>query len=243
MGGAESSTCASCGAILGEGARFCASCGRAVGHSDTAHAPTQPDPARPSSLPPMRLPAGTMVSVYRIESVLGEGGMGVVYRAHDETRGRTVALKCLHSNLAGDLEIRRRFIRESRVLRATSHPNIVSVYDLVEHDYLLAIVMELVAGPSLVKHLEKWRGRMPFAEIRTLFGGVLEAMSEGHRQGIIHRDLKPDNILVTSTEEGLRPKVVDFGIAKILEGTTYTMTGALLGTCSYMSPEQVQRPH
>jgi serine/threonine-protein kinase len=243
MGGAVTQTCARCGTLLGEGARFCASCGREVSHESLAHGPTQPDPARTGALPPMRLPAGTMVSVYRIESVLGEGGMGVVYRAHDETRGRTVALKCLHSNLAGDLEIRRRFIRESRVLRSTTHPNIVRVYDLVEHDYLLAIVMELVQGPSLVQHLAKWRGRMPFGEIRTLFGGVLEAMSEGHRQGIIHRDLKPDNILVTATEEGLRPKVVDFGIAKILEGTTYTMTGAFLGTCCYMSPEQVQRPH
>ena len=80
----------------------------------------------------MRLLPGTMLSVYRIESVLGEGGMGVVYRAHDEARGRPVALKCLHTNLAGDVEIRRRFAREAKVLRAQSHPCIVAVYDFVE---------------------------------------------------------------------------------------------------------------
>ncbi len=191
----------------------------------------------------MRLLPGTMLSVYRIESVLGEGGMGVVYRARDEARLRAVALKCLHTNLAGDAEIRRRFAREAKVLRGQSHPNIVAVYDFVEHEYLLAIVMEVVEGLSLVQHVAKWRGRVPFAEILVIFQGVLSAVAEGHRHGVIHRDLKPDNILLSGGGgEALRPKVVDFGIAKILEGTMYTMTGALLGTCSYMSPEQVQRP-
>jgi serine/threonine-protein kinase len=103
--------------------------------------------------------------------------------------------------------------------------------------------MELVEGPSLVEHLAKWRGHMPLEEIRHLFRAVLEAVEAGHRNGVIHRDLKPDNILVTGSGDGLRPKIVDFGIARILEGTTYTMTGAFLGTCCYMSPEQVQRPH
>jgi serine/threonine-protein kinase len=196
----------------------------------------------PAPLPPMRLLPGTRLSVYRVEAVIGEGGMGVVYRAHDEARGRTVALKCLHTNLAGDAGIRRRFAREARVLGAYDHPNVVKVYDFVEHEHILAIVMEHVAGPSLVAHLAKWRGRMPFAEIRALFGAVLDAVGHGHERGVVHRDLKPDNILVVETPAGLAPKVVDFGIAKILEGTTYTMTGALLGTCRYMSPEQVQRP-
>ncbi|MFO0756830.1 MAG: SUMF1/EgtB/PvdO family nonheme iron enzyme [Byssovorax sp.] len=249
MVSATPDACAGCGAPLPEGARFCASCGMPRSSSPLAFQSTQPHAAQhdakrsPGSLPPMRLAPGTRISVYRIESVLGEGGMGVVYRAHDEVRGRTVALKCLHSNLAGDLEIRRRFIREARVLRAWAHPNIVSIYDLVEHEHLLAIVMEHVPGPTLVQHLAKWRGKMPFDEIHSLFGGVLDAMAESHEQGVVHRDLKPDNILVSASEEGLRPKVVDFGIAKILEGTTYTMTGAFLGTCCYMSPEQVQRPH
>jgi serine/threonine-protein kinase len=258
-GDLASARCAGCEATLAEGARFCSSCGRAVEAApggapreavpQAALALTQP--ANPSAtvierrgaevaLPPMRLLPGTMLSVYRIESVLGEGGMGVVYRAHDEARNRTVAIKCLHTNLSGDAQIRRRFAREARVLASFGHPNIVSVYDLVEYEHILAIVMEYIDGVSLVQHLKRWRGRLPLDEIRTLVGGVLDAMEEGHRRGIIHRDLKPDNILVLAFEDELRPKVVDFGIAKILEGTTYTMSGAFLGTCAYMSPEQVQ---
>jgi serine/threonine-protein kinase len=196
----------------------------------------------PVSLPPMRLPPGTRVGVYRVVDVLGEGGMGVVYRARDEALGRDVALKCLHTNLAGDREIRRRFAREARVLASVVHPNVVAVYDFVEHEHLSAIVMELVDGPSLLAYQAKWRGRVPFAEIGALFLPVLEAVEHGHELGIVHRDLKPDNVLIVETDLGPLPKVVDFGIAKILEGTTYTMTGALLGTCRYMSPEQVQRP-
>lgn len=254
-----SARCAGCGAALPVGARFCSSCGSPVrpeaeGATITMLPAAAFDPTQAAKLaaanvvskgsqaplPPMRLPSGTMLSVYRIETVLGEGGMGVVYRAHDEARDRTVAIKCLHTNLSGDPQIRRRFAREARVLASLGHPNVVSVYDFVEHEHILGIVMEFVDGVSLVQHLRRWRGRVPWSELKGLFGGVLDAMGEGHRQGIIHRDLKPDNILVLGGDGGVRPKVVDFGIAKILEGTTYTMTGAFLGTCAYMSPEQVQ---
>jgi serine/threonine-protein kinase len=231
---------------LPESARFCPSCGRLVtdlGHSATALHDTQSAGAHGLPLPPARLLPGTEISVYRVESVLGEGGMGVVYKAHDRARQRVVALKCLHSNLAGNPEIRRRFAREARVLRAWSHENVVAVHDFVERDHLLAIVMEYVDGITLVRHIEKWRGRVPFQEIRALLAGVLDAMDQGHRMGVVHRDLKPDNILVVTGEDGPRPKIVDFGIARILQGTTYTLSGAFLGTCSYMSPEQVKNPH
>jgi formylglycine-generating enzyme required for sulfatase activity len=193
-------------------------------------------------LPPMRLAPGTMLSVYRVEDVIGEGGMGVVYRARDTAADRTVALKCLHTNLAGDPVVRQRFLREARVLRVWSHPGAVAIHDFVEHAHLLAIVMELVAGESLARHLARWRGRMPLAEIRTILGDVLEAMQDAHDHGVVHRDLKPDNILVKDDGGRLRPKIVDFGIAKMLEGTTYTVSGALLGTCMYMAPEQVKTP-
>jgi serine/threonine-protein kinase len=119
---------------------------------------------------------------------------------------------------------------------------VVSIHDFIEHGHLLGIVMEYVEGMTLAQHLEKWRGRMPLEEIRILFGGVLEAMEDGHRHGVIHRDLKPENILVTRAGDRLTPKIVDFGIAKILEGTTYTVSGAFLGTCRYISPEQVKSP-
>lgn len=241
--------CSGCSGILPGRARFCPSCGR---DTQVDSRESAPEPARESSrrgsgefeqLPPLRIAPGTRISVYRVEDVIGEGGMGVVYRAYDEALDRVVALKCLHTNLAGDADIRRRFEREARVLRSYSHPGVVSVYDFVEHDYLLAMVMELVEGPSLVQHLQKWLGHMPLEEIRHLFRGVLDAVQAGHKAGVIHRDLKPENILVTNNGQELRPKIVDFGIARILEGTTYTMTGAFLGTCCYMSPEQVQRPH
>src|SRR5688572_3990510 len=241
--------CPSCHASVPAEASRCPRCGIESTVVDSARrrvltfddaAPRAPEP-RPE-LPPMRLARGMRISVYRIESVVGEGGMGVVYEAWDEAVGRPVALKCLHANLSGDPEIRRRFAREARVLRDYRHPNVIQVFDYIEYDYLLGIVMELVRGPSLVRYLAKWRGRMPLGEVRSLFGGVLDAVEAGHRQGIIHRDLKPDNILVAGEGDARRPKLVDFGIAKILEGTTYTMSGAFLGTCSYMSPEQVQRP-
>jgi len=241
--------CPTCNGSVPADRNRCPTCGREPVRGPVSSAnpspvsSSEPEVASPrSGLPPMRLARGTRVSVYRIESVLGEGGMGVVYRAWDEAVGRAIALKCLHTNLAGDPDIRRRFAREARVLRAYRHPNVIQVYDFVEFDYLLGIVMELVEGPTLVQHLAKWRGRMPLGEIRDLFSGVLEAIEAGHTQGIVHRDLKPDNILVSGEGDTCHPKVVDFGIAKILEGTTYTMSGAFLGTCCYMSPEQVQHP-
>jgi formylglycine-generating enzyme required for sulfatase activity/predicted Ser/Thr protein kinase len=235
--------CSVCDAEMPARARFCASCGAAAsaGGNDTRLADTELEPS--SALPAMRLAPGTRVSVYRVEEIVGEGGMGVVYRAHDEAMGRTVALKCLHTNFSGDEQIRRRFAREAKVLRSWVHPNVVGVFDFIEHEHLLAIVMEYVDGKSLVHHLARWRGKMPFTEVRSILGAVLETMQDGHARGIVHRDLKPENILVVNGPEGPRPKIVDFGISKILEGTSYTVSGAFLGTCRYISPEQVKAPH
>ncbi len=265
-------TCPSCGAALAAEARFCHKCGRAVVASDESAnerelaASSLPSGDEPSdantefastelaagsdvlgeavsgNLPPMRLASGTALSVYRIESVIGEGGMGVVYRARDMALGRDVAVKCLHLNLAGDPEVRRRFIREARVLRSWRHPGAVAIYDFIEHEHVLAIVMELVEGENLAAHLARWRGRMPFDQIRTVISEVLLAMDDAHAHGVVHRDLKPDNVLVRNDAGRLRPKIADFGIAKVLEGTTYTVSGALLGTCRYMAPEQVKTP-
>lgn len=251
-------TCRSCGATLAADARFCHRCGQAaplvdeLASTELAAASVSPAPAAVAAavlgdgmagaLPPMRLPEGTTLSVYRIESVIGEGGMGVVYRARDLALGRDVALKCLHMNLAGDPEVRRRFVREARVLRTWSHPGAVAIFDFIEHEHVLAIVMELVEGENLAQHLARWRGKMPYDQIRAVVGDVLLAMDDAHASGVVHRDLKPDNVLVRNDAGRLRPKIADFGIAKVLEGTTYTVSGALLGTCRYMSPEQVKTP-
>jgi serine/threonine-protein kinase len=187
-------------------------------------------------------PGGTRLGAYDIEGVVGEGGAGMVYRARDVTRDRTVAIKVLHPSLTGDSEVRRRFVREARLMRTLSHPNIATVYDLIEDARFLGIVMEYVEGPTLARELERWAGRMPYTEIRAVMSAVLEAMEAAHRHGIVHRDLKPDNVLLKWRGARVHPKVVDFGIAKLVDGTTYTMTGAFLGTCRYMSPEQLDAP-
>jgi len=203
---------------------------------------TEPAAQRIEGPPARFMPAGTRLGFYKIEEVVGEGGMGVVYRAWDEVRQRQVAIKALHANLIGDPGVRRRFGREARLLTGVSHPNIVQVFDAIEQEDLLALVMEYVEGPSLQGYLDRWGGVMPYAEVRLVLDGVLLAMEAAHGAGVIHRDLKPDNILVRPDESGLHPKVADFGVAKVLEGTQFTVTGAVLGTFRYMSPEQVETP-
>jgi formylglycine-generating enzyme required for sulfatase activity len=255
---AMGSACPSCGSTLAADARFCHRCGHAIAPAKGASDLARPDTEFASTelaaasevledrmsgaLPPIYLREGTVLSVYRIESVIGEGGMGVVYRARDLALGRDVALKCLHMNLTGDPEVRRRFVREARVLRTWHHPGAVAIYDFIEQEHVLAIVMELVEGDNLAQHLARWRGKMPYDQIRAVFGDVLLAMDDAHTRGVVHRDLKPDNVLVRNDAGRLRPKIADFGIAKVVEGTTYTVSGALLGTCRYMSPEQVRTP-
>ncbi|MCB9642567.1 MAG: SUMF1/EgtB/PvdO family nonheme iron enzyme [Myxococcales bacterium] len=177
---------------------------------------------------------------YEILDTLGEGGMGVVYRAQDHKAQRIVAIKTLHANLLGDGGIRQRFLREAKVMSSWSHPHIVQVYDRVDESSILAMVMELVEGMTLTQYLRQWGGQMPFSELREVFLPLLDAVGEAHHHGIIHRDIKPDNVLLARGTKRMHPKIADFGLAKILEGTTYTVTGALLGTCLYMSPEQAQ---
>ena len=188
------------------------------------------------------LPNGARLGAYELEELVGEGGAGMVYRARDTARDRTVAVKVLHPSLTGDNEVRRRFAREARLMRTLSDPHIASVYDLVEDGRLLAIVMEYVEGPTLSEELARWAGRMPYSEIRAVMSAVLDAMEAAHQHGVVHRDLKPDNVLLKWSGARVHPKVVDFGIAKLVDGTTYTVTGAFLGTCRYMSPEQLEAP-
>ncbi|HZJ62394.1 MAG TPA: bifunctional serine/threonine-protein kinase/formylglycine-generating enzyme family protein [Kofleriaceae bacterium] len=203
---------------------------------------TLTDP-RPRTLPPRLIPPGTQITDrYVIEGVLGEGGMGVVYRASDLQRERGVAIKALHASLMGDDGVRRRFKREAQLMLSWNHRFVARVHDVIEHPDLLAFVMEYVDGPTLEDYAQRWNGKLPYDDIRQIFTGVLEAMHEAHSVGIIHRDLKPQNILLQITDHGVVPKIVDFGVAKVLEGTTYTMSGAMLGTCRYMPPEQVESP-
>ena len=234
--------CFRCQADLPSGARFCMHCGASVDLSG-ATVTDITSLERKKRLPPRLIPPGTQLgTVYTIEEVIGEGGMAAVYRARDSARGRTVAIKILHASLLGDAGIRRRFAREAKIMTTWHHPNVVSAYDFISEGDMCALVMEYVDGPTLHDYLEKWGGPLPLSDVRLIFDGVLTAMAHAHDLGIVHRDLKPQNILLRPTEAGLTAKVVDFGITKVLEGTTYTMTGAILGTCGYMSPEQVKTP-
>jgi serine/threonine-protein kinase len=224
--------CPRCNVEVPQQARFCMQCGSEMSNG----------PISAVVHPTSWLPSGTRLGAYDIEQLVGEGGAGTVYRAKDTVRDRKVAVKVLHPSLTGDSEVRRRFVREARLMRTLSHPNIATVFDLVEDARFLAIVMEYVEGPTLAMELTRWAGRMPYSSIGSVLTAVLDAMEAAHRHGVIHRDLKPDNVILRWKGARMQPKVVDFGIAKLVDGTTYTVTGAFLGTCRYMSPEQLESP-
>jgi serine/threonine protein kinase len=170
---------------------------------------------------------------YEIEKTLGGGGMAIVYRARDEELGRRVAIKVLAENLAGDPELRRRFVREARIAARLAHPNVVAVYDTGEQDGLPFIVMECVDGESLAETLRR-EGRLEPARVVDLGLQATAGLEHAHRAGVVHRDIKPANLLVT----GGTLKIADFGIAHAVEATRLTAVGTVLGTAAYLSPEQ-----
>jgi eukaryotic-like serine/threonine-protein kinase len=197
----------------------------------------------------MSLSAGTKLGPYEIQSPLGAGGMGEVYRAKDSKLGRDIALKVIPQEFARDAQRMARFQREAQVLASLNHTNIASIYGLEESGGGPALVMELVEGPTLAERIKQ--GLIPIDEALPIAKQVAEALEYAHERGIIHRDLKPANIK-------LRPdgkvKLLDFGLAKALQGDAVakdasnspTLThaaseaGIILGTAAYMSPEQAK---
>jgi eukaryotic-like serine/threonine-protein kinase len=176
----------------------------------------------------------TKIGKYEIVSELGQGGMGVVYKARDPFIGRMVALKTITPELVSDPEILKRFYREAQSAGTLQHPNIVTIFDLGEADGRPYIAMEFVEGESLQNIINR-RARIPLAAKLKLVQQFCEGLSHAHKHGFVHRDVKPANILVT--HEG-NVKVVDFGIVH-LESTNLTKTGMFLGTIHYASPEQI----
>lgn len=179
---------------------------------------------------------------YRVESVLGTGGMGKVYKAEHTGIGRTVALKVLHSRLGGSKEAKQRFQREAIASGRFDHPNIVNVSDSGElEDGSLYLVMEALEGEPLGNRLEREK-RIPWAEALAIVRGVLAGLQHAHDKGVVHRDIKPDNIFLARKDEGVVIKILDFGIAKLFAGTTddpaTTRAGLTVGTPAYLSPEQ-----
>jgi Tol biopolymer transport system component len=188
---------------------------------------------------------GDRFGPYEIAGRLGEGGMGVVYRARDTRLGRDVALKVLPLALAGDAGRRSRFEREAQALAALNHPHIAAVHDFLETGGQHAIVMELVAGQTLAQRIAG--GPLPWRDVVRIGIDISGALAAAHAAGIVHRDLKPANIVIT--DDGAA-KVLDFGIARLADGdagtglrataTALTSDGGLIGSAGYMSPEQAQ---
>lgn len=188
------------------------------------------------------LAPGTELGPYRVVGHLGSGGVGRVYRALDPQLGREVAIKALARAFHDDSASLRRFEREARALAALNHPNIATLYELLEVDGRPYLVLELVEGETLAQRLE--RGAMPVAEAVEAARQIVDALAEAHGKGIVHRDLKPSNVKLG--QDG-RVKVLDFGLAKTAPGagagdtrTATTLSGTILGTAPYMSPEQAR---
>src|SRR5262249_12819115 len=192
---------------------------------------------------------------YRLESAIGVGGMGQVYRANDTRLHRTVAIKVLAPSLADDPQFRARFDREAKSIAALNHPHICTLYDIGSSDGVDYLVMEYVEGETLSARLD--RGALPFDQALTTAIQIGEALAAAHRQGIVHRDLKPGNVMLTKS--GV--KLLDFGLAKASQlatmvgpmsilpttppmgptrGTPLTVQGTILGTLQYMVPEQLE---
>jgi serine/threonine protein kinase len=178
---------------------------------------------------------GSTVSHYRILEKLGEGGMGVVYKAQDVRLGRMVALKFLPPDTARVEETRQRFVAEARAAAALSHPNVAVVYDVDEADERSFIIMELLEGETLKSRIQA--ERMSIARAQAIAIQVAEGLQAAHDRGIVHRDIKPANLLLT--RDGT-VKILDFGLAKDVAGESdLTRTNMTVGTLGYMSPEQI----
>jgi TolB-like protein/predicted Zn-dependent protease len=176
-----------------------------------------------------------MVNHYRVIRKIGSGGMGEVYLAEDTKLHRNVALKLLSSYYSSDADLKKRFMREAEATASLSHPGIVTIHEVDEHEGRPYFVMELVEGRSLSEYV---KGKtLSFDELIDLMMLVCDGLAAAHGKGIVHRDMKPSNILVDSYG---RPRIVDFGLAAISGGEQLTKTGSTLGTIGYMSPEQAR---
>jgi serine/threonine-protein kinase len=198
---------------------------------------------------PRRLPIGSSVGVYRVDALLGVGGMGEVYRARDTSLDRDVALKVLPQLFAASADRALRLEREARILASLNHPNVAAIYEVARAGDIQALVLEFVDGEALSERLR--HGAIDTSDALTYARQIVDALDAAHERGIVHRDLKPANIRIKA--EGM-VKVLDFGLAKALDGIGATSTlpnsspehggrtraGVVLGTAGYMSPEQAR---
>ena len=176
---------------------------------------------------------GQTISSYRIVEKLGEGGMGIVYKAEDTKLDRPVALKFLPPHLAASEQDKARFIQEAKAASAINHPNICTIHDIQEHEDQIFIVMEYVDGQTLAEKKHNLSQKQSI-EMGTQ---IADGLAAAHEKGIVHRDIKPENIMVR--KDGI-VQIMDFGLAKLAGVSRLTKEGSTVGTAGYMSPEQVQ---
>ncbi len=180
-----------------------------------------------------------VISHYKIADKIGEGGMGVVYKAEDLKLGRSVAIKFLPAHLASEEENKSRFLQEAKAAAALNHPNILSVYEIDEQNNSLFIVMEFIEGETLKSYIANLKSGsgIPYIKATGWLVLIAQGLKAAHDKNIIHRDIKSENIMLTKNEQ---PKIMDFGLAKLQGSSGLTKTGTSLGTLSYMAPEQAQ---
>ncbi len=198
----------------------------------------------------MTLTPGSRLGPYEVQSAIGAGGMGEVYKARDTRLDRSVAIKVLPAHVSADPDRRARFEREAKTIAGLNHPHICTLHDVGEHDGTTYLVMEHLAGETLAERLQK--GPLPLEQALTVATEIADALSAAHRQGVIHRDLKPGNVMLTKTGA----KLLDFGLAKLkghgeqpaaeslasapTRTAPLTSEGTIIGTLQYMAPEQVE---
>ena len=253
----SSEKCSSCDADLPNEAKFCVSCGiplAAAGASASAvHTVsgirTEPiddeEDEQSKTASPALKPGDVVAGKFEIERIVGQGGMGVVYKAKELVSGQTAALKVIGAKFVGSDKAVQRLIDEGTTTRGISHPNVVQIYDIGLHGTQPYIAMEFIDG----KPLHIWRGEkmangkpVPIQVVGQIIKQILNGLGAAHRAGVIHRDLKPENIMLLDepTATTARVKIVDFGIALATKTATASGTGTGLGTQLYMAPEQIR---
>jgi serine/threonine protein kinase/tetratricopeptide (TPR) repeat protein len=219
--------CPSCKAAVSDDSQFCSKCGASL----KGEAQTRTIQGPSTLFKKDQLIAGK----YRIIQKIGEGGMGVVYKAQDTKLDRPVALKFLPSEMTRDPASKKRFVQEAKAAAALSHPNITVVYDIGEDEGQTFIAMEFIEGKTLRERIES--GPLEIEVAVGIASQVTEGLKEAHDKGIIHRDIKPANIMLTKKGQA---KIMDFGLAKLPWGADLTQPSMIMGTVAYMSPEQIR---
>jgi serine/threonine-protein kinase len=232
----EALSCPNCGREVGEGDTFCATCGASV---------TPVPPAPDGTVAGLQLSDGedlllsklreATVGEYEVRALLGRGGMASVFIAYDLALNRRVAIKAMHPGLLGDSGMRERFRLEARLSARLDHPNIVTVHAVKERAGIVFFDLKLIEGTSLDRIMRYRNAPLPVSLARWITAKIADALHYAHTEGVVHRDVKPANVMLDRRGD---PTMTDFGIAKATESPHLTMTGAIVGTPAYMSPEQ-----